>query len=455
MLSALVIALLAQPVSGHPDNRDRLNSRLRFFGDQSMPAGYTNPQFEFAPPSGAGLTAECAGTAVTGTFGEVITFTRSSSAYCTKGDARTGLSNSSMVLLGNNAPRVMLSGNGSDGLLIERIHKNWALWSQAFDTALTWVPTSAVVAAPTVTANAAVAPDGTTTAERVQFPAVGALGNSLLVQTTAKTGVISTGVYVKGVYDGGLPDGGPDDGGTTVGSIYTYVSTTAAVVCQACPYTSGAWNRCVQEARTVTAVGNFNIGLDVLNGCSGAIAAQDVYLWQGDYINLEHALSPVVTGAATATYNNDVASTPYVTSGSTVSMAATVTWPTTSLIVSSTAMQIAFAEAINAWRWSLQSTTQTISILNGVFRIGGVSNGVNVDGGTVPGVTQRLVMNYDGTSSTTCAGGLCASKTQAIVLQTDAGTIYLGARGPLDTAGVEMDGIITNVCVDPVATRCR
>ncbi len=118
--------------------------------DAGQPEGGL-PFFAFAPPTSAGLSGECSTAPVEGAKGEVATFTRASSAYCTIGNETTGLSNSSMVLLGSNVARVQKSGDGSGlaGFLGEESRTNDTIQSQAFDNAA-WGVLSLVVATPIV-----------------------------------------------------------------------------------------------------------------------------------------------------------------------------------------------------------------------------------------------------------------------------------------------------------------
>src|SRR5688500_13085954 len=112
---------------------------------------------------------ECAG-ALTGTRGEALTFSRAGSGMCTKGDG-------TMVLLGNNVPRVQ-----PGGLLMEAARTNLMVRSQEFDNAVWTKNATGAGVAPVVTANYAVAPDGTTSAERVQFSATPSSGDATWIE---------------------------------------------------------------------------------------------------------------------------------------------------------------------------------------------------------------------------------------------------------------------------------
>jgi len=121
---------------------------------------------------------ECTGSAITGTRGEPLTFTRTSSAYCTKSDG-------TLVLLTDNKPRLVLAG-----LMREGASTNQTFYSQQFDHAY-WTKLTT-----TVTADTTSAPDGTTTADRIQLT-----GGSSAIQQTAggayESQTHTASIYVK------------------------------------------------------------------------------------------------------------------------------------------------------------------------------------------------------------------------------------------------------------------
>ena len=87
---------------------------------------------------------------------------------------------------------------GADGL-IQRVRTNVLTYSEQFDNAAWSKLTAGTATAPVVTANHTTAPDGTTTAERVQFARTGtATGDYSLITQNYTTTQISTGsVYLK------------------------------------------------------------------------------------------------------------------------------------------------------------------------------------------------------------------------------------------------------------------
>ena len=181
MLSLLTLALLAaspiQPggIPGHSDGRCRETRTRR---DRACSPGAI---FEFAPASGAGMTAECACTAPAASTGQTITsFVRGSSAYCTKGPLATGIDVGDLVQCTANQPLVTAGdASGVSGLLVERAATNDCLQSQTLENAA-WTSLA------TVTANAALAPDNTLTAEQLSdVSAVAVQGSTQVIATTA------------------------------------------------------------------------------------------------------------------------------------------------------------------------------------------------------------------------------------------------------------------------------
>ncbi len=88
---------------------------------------------------------------------------------------------------------------GPDGY-IEKVRTNLLLHSQAFDNA-GWVKvTGGTATAPVVTANAAVAPDGTTTADRIQFSVTGTTGSDFSIIRQGVAGLTGSTTYAFSVY---------------------------------------------------------------------------------------------------------------------------------------------------------------------------------------------------------------------------------------------------------------
>lgn len=120
-----------------------------------------------------------------------ITCTRVGVRSCVKSDA-------SLVKLTTNQLAVE-----ANGMLIEQgVAANRCLRSEEFATA-PWVTSSTIAAVPTVTANAAIAPDGTTTADKLDVPAVADTQASVVIQTFTASGVAYTAsIFAKAVTPG-------------------------------------------------------------------------------------------------------------------------------------------------------------------------------------------------------------------------------------------------------------
>lgn len=139
-------------------------------GDSTSYVDMWGAQVEPAQPAGTLIpTTGTVGVVqgLTGTRGEPITFTRNSSAYCTKSDG-------TMKLLPIDVLRVQ-----SAGLLVEGARTNLALRSQEFET--TWTKDNGTVSANT----GSTAPDGTATADR--FTVNSSLGQHRVYQTFTVT----------------------------------------------------------------------------------------------------------------------------------------------------------------------------------------------------------------------------------------------------------------------------
>ncbi|QDP51105.1 MAG: hypothetical protein Unbinned3907contig1000_48 [Prokaryotic dsDNA virus sp.] len=186
-----------------------------------------------------------------------------------------------------NVPRLDYDGVTCPSVLVETQSTNLLLYSQEFDNAW-WKKNSS-----TVTANDAVAPDGTTTAEKLALGGVNSarvFRNSTV--TTSNTHVLS--VWMKGTAG--------EKVSIEAGSGGNSVTLTAD------------WVR----YSVVNTGGETSTNCRIINRAADGDDANDVYIWG---IQLEEASTPssyIVTGAAQATRNADVLSVTGLSGTSTV-----------------------------------------------------------------------------------------------------------------------------------------
>lgn len=132
------------------------------------------------------ISAAALGVSPASVSGAPVVFTRNAPATATKGTnslRTTGIANGDMVMCAVNQPRVVKGASGILRGLREPAASNVCLYSEDFLNGSGWAlsaggsPTPAV---PTRTANAAVAPNGMLTADRIDYPAVSGTGYSVV-----------------------------------------------------------------------------------------------------------------------------------------------------------------------------------------------------------------------------------------------------------------------------------
>ena len=387
--------------------------------------------FEFAPSSGAGMGTACACTTPTGAKGEALTFTRAGAATCSKqGLATTGILNGDLVVCAGDQPRVEASG-GVLGLRVEGARTNSVLRSQELENAA-WADDVAGVAAITITANAATAPDGTATAERFQIPALPSASQySLRRQAIAAGSTGNASIYVKG--------------NGTSGSISLATDGSLATATD-CAYVAATWTRCALG--TIGAW--FFVGAITTYGTtSGTKASQDVFVWgaqtEGSGV-ATYATSYIPTVAAGVTRNADRA---YLTLASTPKGA-------DGLYSMSATLETAY-NVNRTWEALLLSTSGAapyVSMLSNAAQNRCESNnGTSLTAtGTASGPSGRLTCWNDGSNEQGINNGVAFSGPVAGI-RSGVGINRLNVA--TGSAGYEIEGVITRVCVDPSPTRCR
>jgi hypothetical protein len=199
-------------------------------------------------------------------------------------------------------PRLDFDGStlAAKGLLVEELRTNSLLQSAAFDQS-PWTSQAfnAGSVAPTVTANTAIAPDGTQTADTISFGSVSSGSINRRIQTSSQasgTNTFTGTVWLK------LPSGTAtvylwlDDGtsGSSVGETLVSLTTT--------------WRRFSITA-TVSPSQPGNMRFSIAQKDGSTLTAFDLHAWGAQLELGTFATSYIpTTGAATATRNADVAS---------------------------------------------------------------------------------------------------------------------------------------------------
>lgn len=423
---ALVALLLT---SGFRDARIQEYIRLGDRTPRRMSVAAAGPLFEFAPASGAGVGTACACGAVTGSNGETMTFTRASDGTCLKNGTVSGIANGDMVTCSTDQPRIMPGGDGTGGLGLSvwEARTNVALRSEEFDNAA-WTKLGSGTTTPVVTADQAVAPDGTTTADKVDLGATTGAQRSVLYQVPGLTVASSSSIFVKGVSGSGTMD----------------VCTLSH--CTPCAFVSTSWTRCADEGVTWSGGTSPFFGNTSNDNGGTARPAQSVYLWGAQYEAGARAGPYIKTAGVSATRATESAVFSVASAGAAkVSAAGTTVLPGVSKSVSTGFIWYKTDTTDDYLRASFDASSKLVCN----FRIGGADNTRTSTAAATLSASNRAVCYYDLTNKADCLNATCETTAASLTLPSYT-KVQLGATG----TGSELNGVVKKVCLDITATGC-
>lgn len=366
----------------------------------------------------------------TGTKGEAMTFTRATPRACPL-DANE----SEVTMLPAGRPCITRGG-----ISIFRAGTNLALRSEEFDNAAWTKNVSGASAAPTVTANGCTAPDGTATAERIQFASCAATIDASDVYQGVGSGSVSTtgSIWLKA------------NSGTPSISLCTFAG--AAGNCVQYALTNG-WVRYAKTFTGIAGTNYLNFGCEhrtALYSGSADTGAADVCAWGGDIETSPYPTPYVATAGASATRNAETATFP--DPGSSIASAG-----------------CGAATIIPGWTGS-QLVGDGVSGNAGIVTFANQGRPIYYRGSTGVGIA------YDGTNAPTHAAAASAGVALRLggswtgsaltVHNHTAGTSTAGTfDGTMTTAAIELgnaaafagqiDSLIHNVTISTSPTGCR
>lgn len=401
--------------------------------------------FEFAPTDGAGMPAVCSSTAPTGAKGEVLTFTRATTATCTKtasgGLATTGIADGDLVSVASGVARVEYDSNGVKGLLVEEARTNVNVRSEEIDNAAYADTTAGGAAAPTLNGTCGTSPLAAagSAPEDYTFPATTATQLSIRRATAAVgcSGAACTySFYVKGVSGSGTMD--------------VCAWDTSTPVCAACAFVDTSWTRC-----TLTSTRSGVVGLGIGNGS----------LYNGGTARSSNRVC--VTGA-------QVEAGAYVTSYIPTTNAAVARNAETVKVNGSAFPTVSYSKAISVTvEWATATAPTAPALLVGevgvasgsdLFMVGAAVRNQNCSGSctsitsgsqtVVAGTTYRIAADSSGGQSSIYWNGSSILGPSALAAAASPWSTTTGIAD--NTAALNhLSGIVSRICIDPSPTRCR
>jgi hypothetical protein len=356
--------------------------------------------------------------APTGAKGEPITVTRNSVQGCIPNSA------------GSIAPPNRLCVHSGGTTASQGSFTQYALRTEEFDNAA-WTKG---VAVGTITANYAVSPVGTMTAERYQYS--NTTGDYILQSFVVPGTPSNISVYLKGTNNSG--------------TIYLCRGGTVGQ-CVTCSYSASAWSRCQYPGTFATSYNAF-LGCDVPTlGGACAQTGMDVLIWGANFTT-GTSLRPYIpaTSAAVTTASESVYATLPANAPALASVEATfdapASWTASSYIMS------VWKDASN--RLDAFVDTAAGNKLSCTFVVGGTSYTGLSTSGVSTSATHRVSCSYAGGNVVACVDGTCNSTAQSFTLFSGATRVYLG-NSSSGASQLSPMPILKGVKADPNPSKFR
>jgi len=309
------------------------------------------------------------------------------------------------------------------GLQVEGASTNIALQSGNLANVV-WSPFGSTSAAPTVTANAAVAPNGTMTAAQVSIPAVPSWSVSVVYQgpfAVANSTAEADSIWLQYV-----------SGATTIW--LGYAQGAGNVAHTACAL-STSWTRCPLPFTTSAVSAYFIIGVDSRLSSGESTTGTVFNAWGGQMEQLPFASSYIATTSMSVTRTADQCDASSITLASTFSASVTVNLE--GLPASGTATATSTTDGTHAWTMALDTSGHVKCSYTGTTDTSSL---------TVSAATPtKIACTYDGVKLKSWVGGVADTGTAASLAPATSMTHnYLGWDG---TANY-LNGFLGNsVCI--------
>jgi hypothetical protein len=408
-LGLMAAVFLVASAADARDRRCRPTSAGARFEDSC--AGYAF--FEFGPASGAGMTGVCNTTAPTGAKGEAMTFVRATAATCTKGGLgtrTTGIANGDLILMASGQVRQEFDADSYLGVRVELAGTNLLLRYIEYANAA-W----ADVGTPVLTGSQTDPYGGTTAVQFEDDDGAAYEGRSQAV--TVSAGAAHTmHCYVKA---GTVAEARITLDGTAA-SITGLSATTWSIVTVTDASSSGV--SITAEVLVGDAVGD--TGTVIFGGC------------QVETGSVRTSIIPTTSAAVTRNAETVSFAPTWPTSAS-ISWAANFVGTTPASGSAAAALEFngipsLLNEAGGAWRWFCGGVAQTATLSSATAGI-------------------RTYSWHDGETRAVAWGpNITAPAADSDSGNKFATTLYIGG-----SAGNRPNAILSRVCVDPSATRCR